>query len=137
MSNIIWSDLVAAFKAGEVDVDNFINQVESKLDSELKGLPGLLSQLVSADANILITDAKSDLEQIVTNIQNNYKGLTKFTFAPLFQAAAQELPVIAAQGLQLLENDWTIITAYYSAQSNQTTIPVNNGVLANGIQTGG
>lgn len=137
MSNAIWAALVADFKSGVIDVETFVQKTEAWIATQLQGLPALIGQIISADAAQLVQDAEKDIQDIVTNIQNNTAGLSLAIFPALFKAAVLELPIIEQQGLQILENDWTLITAYYAANNNITPTPANNGNLTGGTQVGG
>ena len=97
MSNVIWEAIIADFKAGEIDLETFIQKTETWLASQLTGLGGLVGQLVSEDAQTLVSDYHSDLQQIVTNIQNSTLALQFSNFLPLFLTAVA--PVIEAEAL--------------------------------------
>lgn len=128
--NVVWSSIVADFKNGVIDFEEMLGKLWATVETFERGLPSLINNLLSTDAALLIQDAKQDLQQIVTNIQNNTTGLTGSIFAPLFQAAVLELPIIEQQGLKILESDWTLIIAYYAANNGITSKPANNGVVS-------
>lgn len=130
MSNSIWAALVAQLKAGEIEVEEFVQKAEAWVAQEIGGLGGLVGDIVSADINQIALDYKADLQQIVTNIQNSTQGLTFTNFLPLFIAAAA--PVVVKEGMVILDKDWNILAAYFSGDAGITNTPANNGNLPGG-----
>lgn len=128
MSNVIWEAIIADFKAGEIDLETFIQKTETWLASQLTGLGGLVGQLVSEDAQTLVSDYHSDLQQIVTNIQNSTLALQFSNFLPLFLTAVA--PVIEAEALKIGDEDLNIIAAYFAGNAKITNTPANNGVVS-------
>jgi hypothetical protein len=125
MSNPVWEAIVTDFKAGVIDLETFIQKTEAWLATQITGLGGLVSQLVSEDAQTLVTDYHSDLQEIVTNIQNSTLALTFANFLPLFLTAVA--PIIEQEGLKIADEDLNIIAAYFSGNAGITNVPANNG----------
>lgn len=132
--NAIWSTIVADFKTGIIDLETMLGKLWATVEGLTKGLPGLIWNLVSTDANTLVQDFGPDLQAIVTNIQNNTTGLSLANFPALFQQAI--LPILEQEALKLKDEDWTIITAYYAANNKITATPANNGNLPQGESNG-
>jgi hypothetical protein len=125
--NSIWSAIVADFKAGLSDVETMIGRLWAVVEADAKGLPGMVSNLISTDANILVADYQADLQAIVVNIQNSTLSLSLANFPALFMTAV--LPIVEKEGLKILDEDWTLISAYFAANNKIGITPANNGTV--------
>lgn len=126
--NELWSVIVADYKTGVIDLETMLGKLWATVEAEENGLPGLIKNLISTDCATLVQDYDSDLQQIVANIQNSTLGLSLSNFPALFMSAV--LPVLEKEGLTLINEDWTIITAYYAANNKIIAIPANNGIVS-------
>ena len=124
----IWLAIVADFKAGVIDLETMLGKLWATIEADSKGLPGLISNLVSADAKTLVEDFGPDCQQVVVNIQNSNLGLSLANFPQLFMIGI--LPVLEKEGLTLLEEDKTIISAYFAANNKIGITPANNGTVS-------
>lgn len=125
MSNPLWEAIVADFKAGVINVEQFINKIEAIFVAEEQQLGGLLSALLTAEENQIAVDFYPDLKQIAVNIQNSTEALSITTFFPIFIAAAT--PVVIQEGVTLSEVFWNVVTTYHASNLGITSTPGNNG----------
>lgn len=123
--NAIWTLIVTDFKTGVIGLETMLGKLWATVEADAKGLPGLIKTLISTDANTLVSDYQSDLQAIVVNIQNSNLGLSLATFPQLFVTAV--LPIVEKEGLKILDEDWTLITAFFAANNKIGITPVNNG----------
>lgn len=133
MSNPIIDAIVADFKAGVIDIDEFLAKIVPFLEDVGGEIISLAEGLWETDVQIVMNDLNKALTGVAITIQNDAPGTdSKTMFAQLAAAVATQFIEL---GAQLVYADILFVISTVLKGLNISDTPGNAGILPSGVQS--